>query len=66
METLKKMDLVAIPAFNISAVFTIGTFPTLDVIESVFKIAVLAATLIFTIVRTFQILKSKKNKKSEE
>ena len=61
---LKKIDLVAIPAINITAILGLGSFPALDLIESILKITVLTATLIFTIVRIRQIVMKNKTKET--
>jgi hypothetical protein len=63
---LKKIDIAVIPAFNLSAILTVGEIPSLSIIESVFKILVLVATLVFTIVRTIQIVKNKKQNTKEQ
>jgi hypothetical protein len=58
-DIVKRIDLLAIPVFNLSAVFAFYAMPGFDIIESLLKIAVLIATLIFTVVRIKQIVNNK-------
>lgn len=64
MKSLKKYDLIAIPFLNISLVkyadqlgFSMSEF---ELAEWILKLLVLLATLVFTVARTYQIIKKKK------
>ncbi len=63
---MRDIEFVALPSFNISAVFALGQVPPIDALEAILKVAVLAATLIYTIVRTVQITRNKKQNKKEK
>ena len=63
---MKDIEFVALPSFNISAVLALGQVPPIDALEAILKVAVLAATLIYTIVRTVQITRNKKQNTKEQ
>jgi len=62
---LKKLgELLGVPAVNFSAIAflqTDGNIQLMAKIEAVLKVVLLIATVIFTIVRTYTILKTKKD-----
>lgn len=66
MKIMKDIEFVALPSFNVYAVLTFGLVPTIDVLEAILKVAVLAATLVYTIVRIAQITKNKKQNTKEK
>jgi len=60
MRTLKQhIDIFTILTVNTGAL-VFASVPTLSIIESVMKIAVLFATLIFTVIKIFKIIKGDK------
>lgn len=63
---MKDIEFVALPSFNISAVFAVGSFPSISDVEGILKILVLAATLVYTVVRTVQVTKNKKQNSKEK
>jgi len=56
---MKKYDLLMIPVLNVTALLYSNSTTFTDV-ENVLKIAVLASTLIFTIVKIWLLIKNKK------